>query len=286
LWKPQTAVFRDDAFLDPRKCSPLLLTAHGEQVWLAAQIEKSLAPQVLEPAPQAEGVSAWLDHTVATPRWFQRGDLLAAADRTGHWILNSMGLLRHCDDAGLEQQSIRLPLQAPIAFDAHNAPLFTHLCMTSLGPLAVVNHQVFLLTSKGKLLERELSKSVTSVAPSALGTAIRVALFHEEGATMLWPTIDGFSCTRLPDDLDAPRGVFLLSGRLVVWSATSAGAGMLNSREYRFFRVTSHEVTDLGSSPAGNTIPRQLLRTDQPNEWALLNHAGRVEIWQLDGSTG
>jgi tetratricopeptide (TPR) repeat protein len=275
----QTAVVRRQEFMHPVKCCPLILTIHDNEISLAAQVSESIEPQQLravEPTPPA--IVGSRTCTVATPRWFQcHSDILAAADRSGHWILNSAGLLRHCDEAGLERKSIRLPLKAQIHLDVNNVPTFAHLCMTSMGPLVAVNEQVFLLTSKGTLLEHTLPARVTGVAPSALGTAIRVAVFHEQGGTMLWPASDGFSMTCLPDDLVDAQGVFLLNGRLAVWSGSRSDAGV-----FRFFRVTSRDVTDLGGCANKESVPWRMLRTGNPAQWGLITEEGRVEIWQLE----
>ncbi len=88
---------------------------------------------------------------------------------------------------------------------------------------------------------------------------------------------NGFSMAPLPEDLVEPHGVFLHNGRLVVWTHQSAESG-----DFRFFRVTSRDVIDLGGCAAGIPRPWQMLRTKGPEQWGVITSDGQIHVWRLE----
>lgn len=247
------------------------LGSHDEGV---ALFHKELPSLSLEPL-RAKDLLLHSDCKVETPSWLPTRDAAFAFDESGAWALYRMGhrtlLSFHTQDGKLRKTLDATDWLPAMAFEGAKVP--PTLFATCEG-LAVVVGSVFgFLERDGEWMVRTCSSNFLGFATECPEGAHRIGLCLKEGIELLSPL--GGPAIQVPDSASA-CAAWISPNELVVHNRAGGALVRLDEDSATPIEAVAQfcsELTDvIGIVPTG-----------QGKNFALIDSAGRVQIWSVEG---
>lgn len=222
----------------------------------------------------------------STPGWLSDEHIGFKSTGLYHWTLDTGFLLSQHSAGGLLQRSIQLDHFEPAEDSPRQqitvpVPIHTRPESVCVG-LGSCCWRVPTRQRPQQLVQ--FSGCITAIKGSVLHTRERILVIHENGASMLFPTLEDAGEIVLEEQHADLSGTMLGNGQAVLWSPAAGGLG-----ELRLYSTTHGHCELLGvTAMAGNAepLPLDLLSTSSPDECAVIPREPGVPIavWDFGSS--
>jgi tetratricopeptide (TPR) repeat protein len=227
-----------------------------------------LPPRSLPPAQD------FPNHVSAeTPGWLSDDTIGMDAACGVTWAVEVPQLALKCFNRDGQPIALRgLPLPALMEISGGSRPsepIPVHI--REDGVFGGIGTHLFRVSRGDRLDSYDFESPIRSIVGSGSFTRARVAVLCEQGGSVCWPNYKGSDFIRLPHDLEAPQGVFLRDGRL-----------LLCTHERWLVCATQRGRLELDTVlPPAVPDPLAVLQTREANEFAVCSGQREMLVYRL-----